>query len=234
MIKAKINTLLNCKPFEISILTLIFLNVFMFIVQTDVNISNRFNTIFARFELVSVVIFTIEYLMRLFVIKNIKEVFKFYMLIDFCAIAPFYLSFLPVNTVFLRFFRLFRLFRILKITRYTNAFHNIKSAFTNRKNELIVIAVTFATAVVIASTMMYFAESGRGQDTFNSIPSAFWWSIVTFTTVGYGDAYPVTTIGKAIASLCAIFGVGLHGLLIGVIGTALMDTIKNNIEVKNQ
>ena len=232
MIKTKLNTFLSSKPFEVFILTLIVLNIFMFIIQTDVNISNRFNSIFARFELVSVVIFTIEYLMRLFVIKNIKEIFGFYMLIDFCAIAPFYLSFLPVNTVFLRFFRLFRLFRILKITRYTNAFHNLKSAFINRKNELVIIAITFITAVIIASTMMYFAEAGHGQETFNSIPSAFWWSIVTFTTVGYGDSFPVTTIGKAIASLCAVFGVGLHGLLIGIIGTALMDTIKNNVEEK--
>ena len=231
--KSNIEKFLNLKSFEIFILTLIFLNLFVFIFQTDVIIANKFNDFFVIFEIISVIIFTIEYLLRLIVIKNIKEVFSFYMLIDFCAILPFYLSFVPINTIFLRVFRLFRVFRILKIARYTHALDNIKSAFSKRKNELVIVAIIFAAAVLVASSFIYFAEHNQGQAAFQSIPSSFWWAIVTFTTVGYGDAYPVTSAGKFIASLCAIFGIGLHGLLIGIIGTALMDSIKVNDRAEN-
>ena len=124
-----------------------------------------------------------------------------------------------------------KLFRIAKITRYVNAINNIKQAFTVRKNELIITSVIFLIAVFISSTFIYFAEHKTGSLVFRSIPGSFWWAIATITTVGYGDVYPVTFLGKIIASLTAIFGVGLHGLVIGVISSDLIDVI--NTKIKN-
>lgn len=207
---------------------LIFLNLIAFILQTDININTKFAVFFNIFEIFSVVIFTIEYLLRIIIIKNFKEIFSAYMLIDFVAIAPFYISFMTLNTVFLRALRLFRLLRIAKLTRYSHALDNIKLAFIKRKNELIVTLFIFAAAVLISSISIYFAENQTGNKTFSSVISSFWWAIVTFTTVGYGDAYPVTATGKVIGCVTAIFGVGLHGILIGVISSALMDIIKKN------
>ncbi len=226
--KNLIEKFLNNKFVEYSLMILIFLNLIVFILQTDVNINIKFAFFFNVFEIFSVSIFTIEYLLRLILIKNFKEVFSAYMIIDFVAIAPFYLSFVTVNTIFLRALRLFRLFRIAKLTRYSNAFDNIKQAFIKRKNELIVTLYIFTAAVLISSISIYFAENQTGNETFSSVISSFWWAIVTFTTVGYGDAYPITTAGKIIGCLTAIFGVGLHGILIGVISSALMDIIKKN------
>ena len=222
--KKYIENFLNNKFVEIALMVLILLNLIAFILQTDVNINSKFSLFFNVFEVFSVVIFTVEYLLRLISVKNFKEIFSAYMIIDFVAIAPFYLSFVTVNTMFLRTIRLFRLFRIAKITRYSHAFNNIEE----RKNELIVTLFIFLSAVLISSISIYFAENQTGNKAFSSVISSFWWSVVTFTTVGYGDAYPVTTAGKFIGCITAIFGVGLHGILIGVISSALMDVIKKN------
>lgn len=226
--KNLIEKFLNIKYVEYSLMVLIFLNLIAFILQTDVNINTKYSVFFNIFEVLSVAIFTVEYLLRLIIIKNFKEVFSTYMVIDFLAIAPFYLSFVTVNTIFLRALRLFRLFRIAKLTRYSHALDNIKQAFIKRKNELIVTLFIFTAAVLISSISIYFAENQTGNKAFSSVITSFWWAIVTFTTVGYGDSYPITTAGKIIGCITAIFGVGLHGILIGVISSALMDIIKKN------
>lgn len=228
LVKKSINNFLDNKFVEYFLMILIFMNLIAFILQTDVNINAKFSAFFNYFEIFSVAIFTIEYFLRLIILKKISDIFSFYMLVDLAAILPFYLSFVTVNTTFLRAIRLLRLFRVAKITRYSNAFENIKQAFVKRKNELIVTMFIFGAAVIISSISIYFAENQTGNSAFSSVISSFWWSIVTFTTVGYGDTYPVTTCGKFIGCLTAIFGVGLHGILIGVISSALMDIIKNN------
>lgn len=99
----------------------------------------------------------------------------------------------------------------------------------------------FFSGVILSSALMYFAEGHINPKAFGSIPRAFWWSIITFTSVGYGDVYPITTLGKIIASLTAIMGVGLHGLLVGIIGAAFMSVlnckdndITNPIETKTK
>lgn len=231
MLKEKIANFLDNKIVNCLLITLILLNLIVFILQTDVIINKKFSNYFVKFEIFSVILFTIEYILRIFCIKTVKEIFGFFMLIDLLAILPFYLSCIAVNTVAIRALRLFRVFRIFKITRYTKALNNIKNAFIKRKNELIITGIIFITAVLISSILIYYAEHTKGQEVFRSIGTSFWWAIVTFTTVGYGDTYPVTTLGKFVGSLTAIFGVGLHGLLIGVISSALAEVIngENNV-----
>jgi len=222
---------LNNKKVEYFIIGLIFFNLISFILQTDVRINLKFAHFFNIFEIFSVIIFTVEYFLRIISVKQFKDIFKPLLIVDLIAILPFYLSFVTLNTMFLRAIRLFRLFRLVKIARYIDAFENIKQAFIKRKNELIVTFFIFSIAVLISSIAVYFAENQTGNPAFHSVISSFWWAIVTCTTVGYGDAYPVTTLGKAVASITAIFGVGLHGILIGVISSALYEIIKNKDEV---
>lgn len=226
--KKKINNLLNNRFFEISLIVLIVLNLIMFIIQTDSNINAHFQKQFYYFEIFSVSIFSIEYVLRLIVIKSYKEIFKPIMIVDLMAILPFYLSCITFNATFLRVFRLFKLFKIAKIIRYTNAFNNIKNAFIKRQYEITVAIFILIVAILISAISIYFAEHHTNNEAFKSIISSFWWSIITITTVGYGDSIPITPIGKLIASLTAIFGVGLHGVMIGVISTALMEVIKEN------
>lgn len=220
--------ILNNKYVENFIILLILLNITVFILQTEPIINEKYANIIGQIELYSVIIFTVEYLMRLFTLKSVKEIFSFMMLIDLLAILPFYLSSLTVNTTILRVLRLTRLLRIAKLARYSEAVENIKNSFIRKKYELIITGCIFLCGLIVSSVLIYFAESGTGVETFKSIPRAFWWSIVTFTSVGYGDSYPLTSFGKIVASFSAIMGVGLHGLFIGIIGSAFIEGINKN------
>lgn len=205
---------------------LILLNLIIFIFQTDMNFYNSYEIYIDKFELISIIIFTVEYVLRLMSLDKIKDILKPMMIIDFLAVFPYYMSFVTFNTVFLRALRLFRLLRIAKLARYTKALERIKKSFLDKKDEIVVTAIIFIVGLTIASIAIYFAENQTGNSEFSSIPSSFWWSVVTFTSVGYGDAYPVTTIGKFIGAFTAIMGVGLHALLIGVVGAAFIDAAK--------
>lgn len=216
---------LNNKYTENFIILLILLNITVFILQTEPIINEKYSFLISQIELYSVIIFTIEYLMRLFTLKSFKEVFSFMMIIDLLAILPFYLSSLTVNTTILRVLRLTRLLRIAKLARYSEAIENIKNSFARKKYELIVTGCIFLCGLIVSSVLIYFAENSTGVETFKSIPRSFWWSIVTFTSVGYGDSYPLTSFGKIVASFSAIMGVGLHGLFIGIIGSAFIEGI---------
>lgn len=224
--KDKIQKFLANKYVDNFLIGLILLNFIVFIFQTDVNFYNNYKIIINKFELVSIIIFTIEYFLRVISIDKISSLFKPMMIVDFLAVFPYYMSFVTVNTVFLRALRLFRLFRIAKLARYTTALIRIKNAFLKHKDEIIATTILFVIGLTIASIAIYFAENQTGNKAFSSIPSSFWWSVVTFTSVGYGDTYPITTIGKFIGAFTAIMGVGLHALLIGVVGAAFIDATK--------
>jgi voltage-gated potassium channel len=210
---------------------LILLNLIVFIFQTDVDFYNKFKSLIVEFQFFSIIIFTVEYALRLITLDKFKDIFKPMMVIDFLAVFPYYLAFVSVNTLFLRAFRLFRLLRIAKLARYTKALERIKQSFIDRKDEIIVTAVIFLIGLTVCSIAIYFAENQTGAEAFKSIPSSFWWTIITFTSVGYGDSYPLTTAGKFVGAFTAILGVGLHALLIGVVGAAFIAaTQKTNSE----
>lgn len=221
--KQKIRNLLENKLVDNFLITLIILNFIVFIFQTDINFYNNFKTYINQFEFISIIIFTFEYFLRIISLEKFKDFLRPIMVIDFLAVFPYYLSFVTINTVFLRILRVLKLFRIAKLARYTTALEKIKKSFTKRKDELIVTLAIFFIGLIISSIAIYFAECNTGNKFFASIPSSFWWSVVTCTSVGYGDAYPITTAGKFIGALTAIMGVGLHALLIGVVGAAFIE-----------
>lgn len=204
---------------------LITANLIVFMLDTDINFHRRFNDLIRDFELISVLIFTIEYILRLVIIKNIKDIFKPLMIIDFLAIAPFYIACITVNTIFLRFLRLIRLMRIFKIARYTNAFKNIMNCLQHKKDELIVSLIILCSGILFSSVLIYYAENSANPEAFPSIIASLWWSVITFTSVGYGDVYPITACGKIIGAVTAVMGVGLHGLLVAIIGAAFMEML---------
>lgn len=228
--KRRINLILNNMYVERFLIILILLNLFAFIFETDKAFYSKFSSYIQNFELASVVVFSIEYILRVLALDKIKYIFKPLMVVDLLAILPFYLSFIKINTVFLRVLRLCRLLRVAKLTRYTNALTNIKNAFVRKKDELIVTGLIFIAGLVFFSILIYFAEHNTGHSTFKSIPSSFWWTIITFTSVGYGDTCPVTTFGKFIAGFAAVVGICLNGLFIGIMGSAFMDALSNKTD----
>lgn len=232
--KRQIKKILNNQFIEKFLIILILLNIFIFIFETDKVFYSNFNIFIQKFELFSIIVFSIEYFLRVLTVNKFKELFKPLMLVDFLAILPFYLSYAKINTTVFRILRLFRLLRIAKLTRYTNALTNIKRALIKKREELIITGIGLLTCLIIFSILIYYAEHHSGQRTFNSIPSSFWWSVVTFTSVGYGDCYPTTTIGKMIASIAAILGLCFNSLFIGIIGSAFMDTIEHKKIMKEK
>lgn len=137
---------------------LILLNFIVFIFQTDINFYTTFKMYIEKFELVSIIIFTIEYVLRVISLSKIKDIFRPMMIVDFLAVFPYYLSFITVNTVFLRILKIVRILRIAKLARYTTALDKIKKSFTDKKDEIIVTAVIFFIGLTIASIAIYFAE----------------------------------------------------------------------------
>jgi voltage-gated potassium channel len=121
----------------------------------------------------------------------------------------------------------------MKISRYSKAIDNIVRAFKSKKDELIVTVSIFAISILIASILMYIVENPVQPEAFSSIPKCFYFSIITFTSVGYGDISPISDLGKMLASLLATIGVGFHGLLIGIFSVAMIDAFIENGKLKD-
>ena len=120
----------------------------------------------------------------------------------------------------------------MKISRYSKAIDNIVRAFKSKKDELIVTVSIFAISILIASILMYIVENPVQPEAFSSIPKCFYFSIITFTSVGYGDISPISDLGKMLASLLATIGVGFHGLFIGIFSVAMIDAFIENGKLK--
>lgn len=226
-IKKRLKEFINNHIVEKFIMVLIILNLIFYILDTMQSFHMVFGNFVSQFEVISIIIFTVEYICRVLALDKFTDIFKPMMLIDLFAILPFYLAFCSFNGLFLRIFRLSRFIRILKIGRYSHALDNIIQAFKDKKEELIITFSILLTAILITSILMYIAENPVQPKVFSSIPKCFYFSIITFTSVGYGDISPVTNFGKTVASISAMLGVGIHGLFIGIFSVALMSAFTN-------
>jgi len=215
---------------NIFLVTLIMLNVAAFAAETVPDIGRRYGPAFELFNLVSVAIFTIEYVLRLWSSVELpllhslpgwraraKFAARPLLIIDLLAILPFYLGFLI--GIDLRFLRIFRLFRFLKLARYSPALVALGRVFANERRALFGALLVMLALLLFASTGMYFLERHSQPEIFGSIPSAAWWALATLTTVGYGDVVPVTALGRVFGGLIMIFGLGMFALPIGIIAT---------------
>ncbi len=219
------------------IIVLIFLNVLAVFLSTVKPLEARFAAVFYWFEVFSVLVFTLEYLARAWSCVTQKEfsapvtgrlrfLLKPMSVIDLLAVLPFYLSFVTVDLRFMRSLRLFRIFRVAKLSRYSSSARLFGRVIKNNKEELVVTAMIMALLVVFSSSVMYFAENEAQPDRFPDIPTTMWWSVVTLTTVGYGDVYPVTALGKFFAGVIAILGIGMFALPTGILGASFVAEIQ--------
>jgi len=231
---------------EIFIISIIFLNVIAVIIETVESIYNRNPNLFHRFELFSVIVFTVEYVFRLWSCtsrekyKNpIKGRIRFALtplvIIDLLSFLPFYLPMLiTLDLRFLRSLRLLRIFRILKIGRYFESLKIIGNVFMRKKEELAITVFMVMILLIIASCLMYSVENQAQPKTFSSIPMAMWWGIATLTTVGYGDVYPVTALGKFLGAIIALLGIGIFALPTGILGSGFVEEIANRKSEKHK
>ena len=217
---------------DIALMTLISLNVIAVILESVPAYDAAYGQFFFAFEVLSVGLFTAEYLCRVWsVVDHEDESLGYrspftgrlrYMLtpmaiIDLLAIIPFYLTiFFQVD---LRFLRVLRLFRIFKLTRYSSSMTLLLSVLKEEAKPIAASMFVLFLLVIIAASMTYLAEHTAQPDKFGTIPAAMWWAIITMTTVGYGDVIPVTVIGKFLAACIGIIGMGMVALPAGLLAS---------------
>lgn len=215
--------------FDLSIQALIILSLISFSIETLPDLDPEFRKFLQVFEIVSVVVFTVEYLLRLYVAgKKLNFIFSFYGIIDLFAILPFYLTF-GIDLRSIRIFRLFRLFRVFKIIRYSKAIQHFVRAFLSIKEELVLFLILSMFLLFFSSVGIYYFENPAQPEVFASVFHSLWWAVATLTTVGYGDIYPITVGGKIFTSLMLFIGLGIVAVPTGLIASALTKT-KNTRE----
>lgn len=232
--------------FDYFIMSLILLSIVAIILESITEIYIRLEKELHIFNLSTIIVFTIEYLLRLYVSdlthpsKNrvrsaIKFMFSPYGLIDLLAILPFYLPmFFKIDLRFLRALRLTRFLRILKVNRYNNSLNLIWTVIKEKRSELVVTGFLTFLILLISSFLMYYVEGEEQPELFPNILSSFWWAIATLTTVGYGDVYPVTGLGKLISGIIALLGIGLVALPTGIISAGFITKIEKNKKKKEE
>ena len=207
--------------FDYFIQILILLSLVSFSLDTLPNLSYNTRVFLDYFEVISIMIFTIEFLLRIYVSKKpLSYIFSFYGIIDILAILPFYLN-RVLDLRFLRAFRIFRIFRALKLLRYNKALNRFRIAFKIVKEEVTLFFIVTLVLIFITSAGIYFFENEAQPEVFKSVFHSAWWSIVTLTTVGYGDVYPITIGGKIFTFFVLMIGVGLVTVPAGLVATAL-------------
>lgn len=215
------------RTFELTIQAVIVISLLAFSFETLPDLPGWARTLLSWVEVATVLIFSAEYLLRLSAAdKKSRFVFSFFGVIDLVAILPFYLTLLGglfpgADLRSIRIIRLLRIFRVLKLARYSKAINRFQRAFLASKEEIVLyLAVTFIL-LYFAAAGIYFFEHEAQPDQFKSIFHSFWWAITTLTTVGYGDAYPVTAGGRMFTFFILMLGLGVVSVPAGLIATAL-------------
>ena len=212
------------------IVTLIVLNAVAFAAETVDDLAARYHSFFDAFNVFSVAVFSIEYLLRLWSAVEIPMLSRMppwqarlrfalrpVMLIDLFAVLPFYLY--PIFPIDLRVLRVLRLFRLLKLVRYSPALQTLGRVVQDEYRALLGALLIILVLLLFASTAAYFLESGAQPEKFGSIPAAAWWALATLTTVGYGDIVPMTPLGKLLGGVVMLLGVGMIALPVAIIAT---------------
>lgn len=223
---------------DVGLVLLIALNVGAVVLETVEAIGRTYAELFYAFEALSVLVFTAEYGLRVWVsvekpqaasIKPWRARLRYMVtplaLIDLLAVAPFYLAtFIGVD---LRFMRLFRLLRILKLTRHSAALSMVGTVIYSERRALTASVTVMLVLLVVASGLMYFAERRAQPEAFASIPHAMWWGVATLTTVGFGDVTPVTPVGKVLGAVAMLLGIGMFAMPAGILASGFSQEIKS-------
>ena len=225
------------KAFDNFMIALISLNVIAFAFETVYSISIPYKSYFNNFETFSVIIFTIEYCLRLWTSTlerqyrhplwgRVKFIFRPLSIIDLLSILPYYLFIFFPNLVFIPEIHLLRLARLLKIGRYSESMRSLGNVVAAKRHDLLSATFTVFTLLMFSASLVYFAEQASQPELFSSIPASMWWSVVTLTSVGYGDVYPITPIGKLLGGVIAVLGLGLVALPTGILASGFAEEVQ--------
>jgi voltage-gated potassium channel len=222
------------RAISFSLIGLILLNVLAVMAESVAGIKAGYGVWLTWFEYLSVTVFIAEYLLRVWsctanlryqhpLFGRIRFALTPLAIVDMLAILPTLLIWGGVDLRFLRILRLSRMLRLAKLGRYSKALQTMGLVLRNKREELVLALLLMVMILVVSSSLMYMAENARQPEAFSSIPATMWWGIMTLTTVGYGDVYPITTLGKLTAAVIAVAGIGLFALPAGIVGSAFVE-----------
>lgn len=218
------------KFFDIVLFILIIISVILVMLESVGEIDQQYHRTLLVLEWIITIFFTLEYIARLVSIKKPwKYVFSFYGIIDFLSTIPLYLSYILAGSQVLlavRAFRLLRIFRILKLVKFIGEASQLKTALKASRTKIVVFIYVVLILSVILGTLMYIVEGNEAG--FTSIPRSIYWTIVTLTTVGYGDITPVTSFGQFLAAVIMILGYGIIAVPTGIVTAEFSRNNKEN------
>jgi len=233
------NSDLKGKAVDLALVFLIIINMVLVIADTF-PIPDRLRFIFYIIEIISVVIFTIEYILRFWTsdliypdkskaMARIMYSFTFLALIDLFAILPFYIPvIIPLDLRILRTLRILRLVRLFKVNRYTSTFSAIIAVFKKKFSQLLSSVFIVFLLMIIVSVLMFNVEHDAQPGKFTNAFSSFWWAIATLTTIGYGDIYPITAVGQLLNGIFAFLGIGLVAIPTGIISAGFVEQARDD------
>ncbi len=218
------------------IIVLISLNILSLSLETVPEYYQRWKPFFDAFETFSVSTFSIEFLLRFWscvtekkyqkpLTGRIRYSFTPLALFDLFAILPFYIPLFGIDLRFIRALRFFRLFRIAKLARYSESLRLFRRIAHKKRAELLTVVFLEGILMLFASCLLYYAENNAQPEAFSSIPAATWWAVATLSTVGYGDIYPITIVGRIIATFVIFLGIGLFTIPTGILAAGIIEEI---------
>ena len=221
---------------DIAIISVIGVNVVAIVIETLPWVTPRLARVLYLLEVVSVVLFTVEYVLRLWTARyrrpgqgGLAGALRFAVspagLIDLLAIVPFYLPLIGVDLRFVRVLRIARFLRLLKLGRYLRSVSLFGKVLRERRDELLITVMMTALVLLVASILMYYIEGEAQSDKFPNILSSLWWAVVTLTTIGYGDVVPVTGWGRLLSGLVAVMGIGLVAVPTGIVSSGFIEEL---------
>ncbi|MBN1548467.1 MAG: ion transporter [Syntrophaceae bacterium] len=221
------------KFFDVALIFVILLSVILVMMESVDSFRAAFQKESKFAEWIITALFTVEYMLRIWVLKKPwKYIKSFFGIVDLLAVLPSYLGLFFMggqSLLVIRSLRLLRVFRILKLTRYSRASRTLAGAVRASLEKILVFLFFVLTMVIIFGTIMYLIE---GQENgFTNIPTSIYWAIVTLTTVGYGDISPATPLGQLLASLIMILGYGIIAVPTGIVTAQMMKPVPSNTQV---
>jgi voltage-gated potassium channel len=215
--------------FNVVLLVCIIISIITIILESVQPIRERFGTALKVLEWLITLLFTMEYVARIWSVKDKRKyIFSFMGIIDLLSVLPTYIALVFTGAqsfMVVRSLRLLRIFRIFKLSRYVGEGQYLMRALKASQHKIIVFLLTVMTSVIIAGTIMYMIEGP--EHGFKDIPTSIYWAIVTMTTVGYGDIAPQTSLGQAIASLIMILGYGIIAVPTGIVSSEMISMKKD-------
>lgn len=225
--------------------TLVILSTVVVVLETEPSLFDRHQRVFLVLERIFATIFSIEYVFRAWSAQEnpqfgrgwkgfLKYVFSIGSLVDLVAIIPTVLLIGGQATLSLRLFRVLRMLRVARLGRLSNAWEHMVQALASRREELFLAFCAGLMLMMLSSTCLYLVEGPVQPQQFGSIPRAMWWSVVTLTTIGYGDTVPITPLGKFLAAITALCGIGLIAMPTGIVAAALSDGVQRRRQAEMQ